>query len=88
MSTELRRMSIAQALPVARELAESFARSTSLEGTLTDVKPDPMRSNRVGKIPVHWVAVFSNVRNGVEYDGPVAFCVNLEERTVEPFSSL
>jgi len=88
MAVTLRRMSIAQALPLARELAENYATANAFEGDLIEVKPDSMRPDRIGKVPVHWVAVFSTVLNGVEYDDPIVLCVNLEERTVEPFSSL
>ena len=33
-------------------------------GELLEVKPDETRSERIGKVPVHWIAVFAAVHHG------------------------
>ncbi len=80
MSIQLRRISIARALLIARGLGEDSARSNSLEGQLIEIKPVSVRSNRIGKVPIYLVAQFSAILKGVEYNGPIVLCVNLEDR--------
>jgi len=60
----------------------SFARSNGLEGELLHVAPDDFYSETEGKIRIHWVAVFQNLRNGREMDGPIVLRVNLRDREV------
>ena len=76
-------MSLADAAALAEVLALSYTHTNRFEGRLLSVAPDP-GARRVGKVPVTWGAVFTAVLQGVEFDGPVALSVNVEERTVQP----
>lgn len=79
MSTkDIRRLSPTEARELASSIAIAFARSNGIEGRLLEVAPDSFETDRRGKTPVHWAAVFDAVSRGVSIDGPVAFRVNLE----------
>lgn len=57
-----------------------------MEGLLLSVEPDSTRSKREGKTPIHWVAVFTSVHKGVEFDGPTVLLVDLRAGKVAPSS--
>ena len=82
MTQIVRRLSRDGAASEARALAIEFAKTSGMEGGLLDVQPDSMRSERDGKRPVHWAAVFTSVHKGVEFDGPTVLLVDLRARKV------
>jgi hypothetical protein len=82
MTNSIRRLSRDEAASQAKALAVEFAKSSGLEGSLLDVQPDPMLSEREGKTPVHWSAVFTSVHRGVEFDGPTVLLVDLRAQKV------
>lgn len=59
-----------------------FAKSTGMEGSFLEVRPDPFLTEREGKTPVFWAAVFTNVHRGVELDGPTVLLVDLPAQRV------
>jgi ribosome biogenesis SPOUT family RNA methylase Rps3 len=82
VTTTVRRLSPDEAAAQAKALALEFAESNGMESSLLNVQPDSMQSEREGKIPVHWAAVFTSVHKGVEFDGPTVLLVDLRARKV------
>jgi hypothetical protein len=82
MTNSIRPLSRDEAASQARTLAVEFAKSSGMEGSLLDVQPDPVQSEREGKTPVHWSAVFTSVHRGVELDGPTVLLVDLRAQKV------
>ncbi|MET3373364.1 hypothetical protein ABIC89_002426 [Variovorax boronicumulans] len=82
MTNSIRRLSRDEAASQAKALAVEFANSSGMEGLLLDVQPDPVLSEREGKTPVHWFAVFTSVHRGVELDGPTVLLVDLRAQKV------
>ena len=80
-------MSLAEATASVQELALSYAKAHGVEGALLRVAPDEHETERRGKTPVYWAAVFETAHRGVILDGPSVFCVNLETGLVVPFES-
>jgi hypothetical protein len=87
VSERIRRFSLAEATAVARDLALAYASSHKLEGSLLSVAPDEFQTEKRGKTPVHWAAVFETVHRGVKFDGPSVLCINLESGAVLPFEA-
>lgn len=83
MTKTVRCLSPDEAAAQAKALAKEFAESNGMDGSLLNVEPDSMQSEREGKIPVHWAAVFTSVHKGVEFDGPTVLLVDLRTRRVE-----
>jgi hypothetical protein len=88
MSENIRSLSLSQATALARELALAYASEQKLEGSLLEVGHDEMETEKRGKTPVHWFAVFTAVHKGVELDGPIVFRINLETRSVSPANAV
>jgi len=82
MSNSIRHLSRDEAASQAKALAVEFANSSGMEGSLLDVQPDPVLSEREGKTPVHWSAVFTSVHGGVELDGSTVLLVDLRAQKV------
>lgn len=82
MQNPLRRLSPQEASKEVTSLAISFAMANGLEGQLLHVAPDDFYSETEGKTRIHWAAVFRNLHNGHEMDGPVILKVNLRDREV------
>lgn len=82
MTNPVRRLSRDEAASLAKVLTVEFAKSSGMEGSLLDVQPDPTLSEREGKTPVHWSAVFTSVHRGVELDGPTVLLVDLRVQRV------
>lgn len=82
MTNTVRRLSKNQATMQVKELAVEFAKSIGMEGSLLEVRPDPFLTEREGKTPVYWAAVFTSVHSGVELDGPTVLLVDLRAQSV------
>lgn len=82
MTNSIRRLSREEAASQAKVLAVEFAKSRGMDGLLLDVQPDPVLSEREGKTPVHWSAVFTSVHKGVELDSPTVLLVDLRAQKV------
>jgi hypothetical protein len=78
MSNGIRKLSPSGAAKVAEKIALSYAVEKGIEGKLLSMEPDKFSTERRGKIPVHWVAVFESVHHGAALDGPLVMLVNLE----------
>jgi len=83
MTSSIRRLSRADAATRARALALEFAVSKGIEGRLVDVQQDVELPEFEGRTPVHWIAIFTSVRNGVEFDPPTVLLVNLRTEEVD-----
>lgn len=83
MTSSIRHLSRAEAASQARALALDFAVSEGMEGRLVDVQQDVELPECEGKTPVHWAAIFTSVRDGVELDPPTVLLVNLRTREVD-----
>jgi hypothetical protein len=81
--TNIKRLSMPQAEARAEEIARCFAHENRIEGSLLKVGPDVFESERRGKMPVHWFAVFENVIAGQVFDGPLVYRLNLETGDVK-----
>ncbi|MDQ0073882.1 hypothetical protein J2W34_005702 [Variovorax boronicumulans] len=82
MTNSIQRLSWDEAASQAKALAVEFANSSGMEGLLLDVQPDPVLSEREGKTPVHWSAVFTSVHRGVEFGEPTVLLVDLRTQKV------
>lgn len=82
MTNTVRRLSQDLAATQAKALAVEFAKSINMEGLLLEVRPDPFLTEREGKTPVYWTAVFTSVHRGVELDGPTVLLVDLSAQSV------
>lgn len=78
---DIRRLSMGEARELAAQIANDFVLSIGWEGTLLGAEPDSYITDRRGKTPVHWVASFTTVLRGVEYDCPSLVQVDIEART-------
>jgi hypothetical protein len=67
---EIRRLSMSEARALAIEIAREFVQSSRWEGTLLGAEPNSRVSDRRGRTPVRWLATFTTVLNGVDFDGP------------------
>lgn len=61
---------MSEARSLAIDIAGEFVRSNGWEGTLLGAEPDSRVSDRRGRTPVRWLATFTTVLNGVNFDGP------------------
>lgn len=82
MTNSIRCLSRDEAASQAKALAVEFAKSSGMEGSLLDIQPDPVLSEREGKTPVHWSAVFTSSHRGVELEGPTVLLVDLRAQKV------
>jgi hypothetical protein len=75
---DIRHLSIGEARALAAQIANDFVLSTGWEGALLGAEPDSCITDVRGRTPVHWVATFTTVLRGVEYDGPRLVQVDIE----------
>lgn len=87
MTNSIRKLSKLEAELEVRNIALDFATINGIEGTLLKVEPDNFSSEKKGKTPVHWVAVFESVMRGEIFDGPAVFQINLETKHVLTITS-
>lgn len=79
----LRRMSSVEAAAEATRLAADFlssADSKGWTGNLGDAKPDPIESQKEGKIHRYWISLVHWTKDGSELDGPAVIRVDLVEK--------
>ena len=84
MTDSIRKLSRADAAAAVEKIALAYAAANGIEGKLLGVEPDNFSLERRGKTPVHWVAVFESVINGVAFDGPLVVSINLEAGNASP----
>ena len=87
MIDNLRRLSKADASAAAEKIALKYATTVGIKGKLLGVEPDSDSSERRGKTPVHWAAVFESVMDQSVIDGPLVVSINLELGTASAIAS-
>lgn len=87
MTKNIRKLSKLEAEQEVRNIALEFATTNGIEGALLRVEPDNFSSGKIGKTPIHWLAVFEAVMHGSVFDGPAIFQINLETKHVTTFVS-
>ena len=75
MHQSIRALSPSDAAAAVSELALALARANGIQGALLSVSRNEVETERRGKTPVHWVALFEA---GATFDGPIVVNVNLE----------
>jgi hypothetical protein len=81
-------MSLSQAAELAKELAVSYAQANGIGDVFVEAKPDSFCSERIGKVPVQWVAIFEPGPNGAGFDTPTILQVDLVAKSVVVFPTL
>ena len=79
--TSIRHLSQSEAVQRVTLIALRLAESSKLNGwqwELIEVKPDPVRTEVVGKTALHWVCIVQFSKGNSAWDGPGVILVNLE----------
>jgi len=78
----LRRMSPKMAVIEATNLASTFLAqkdSRGFFGELGDATPDPIETEKLGKVPRYWNSLVRWSKDGSELDGPAIILIDLRE---------
>jgi len=81
--SSLRSMSPNQAVSEATNLAASFLAGENAKGftsELGDATPDPIETEKQGKVQRYWIALVRWYKDGAELDGPAVISIDLLER--------
>lgn len=88
MVENLRRMPLAQATDLAKQLAISYAEVERIEGIFAEAKPGTFCNEHIGKVPAQWVAIFESSPNDKSFDTFIILQVDLVAKSVAVFPTL